>query len=231
MLHLHHPIMQALIVEGNPIFQVRLRNLIKPFGFDTTLVDSVESAQTQLDNVKFDLLICEIVLKDGIIFDIASMPNTPTVFITELEDELHMQKTLRFRQAQFLVKPFADLTMLACIERLLNGEKQRSIKVFGKHKNPIEIFCREIEFVESEGNYSYIYTDDNQKYVIKRSAKYLMSQLTDTVFVRVKRSTFVNKSKITSISLAENLVFTQNNEFLVSKSFKKNLYEFHLIDK
>jgi DNA-binding LytR/AlgR family response regulator len=219
--------MQALLVEDNPIFQIRLRNLIESYGFEITVADSVDSARKQLDAKKFDLLICDIVLRGGTIFDVGQLPDVPIVFITAFEDVDYMQKTLEVKKALFLVKPFSDLTIQASINRLIGGDPRRFITVFGNHKNPIKIPLDQIELVESEGNYSYIFTVDNTKHVIKRSAKQLMANIDDSVFVRIRRSTFVNKSKLIRVSLTENRVFTKNHELPVSKGFKKGIYEFY----
>jgi DNA-binding LytR/AlgR family response regulator len=219
--------MHALIIEDNPIFQIRLRNLIEPYGFEVTEADSVDSAKNQLDNRKFDLLICDIILRGGTIFDVGQLPDVPIVFITASEDTVYMRKTLKVDKALFLVKPFSDLTIRASIMRLIGGNPNTFITVFGKNNNPIKIPCDQIEMIESEGNYSCILTVDNVKYVIKRSAKQLMSNIDHSVFLRIKRSTFVNKSKLINVSLVKSKVFTKNHELLVSRYFKKDIYEFH----
>lgn len=219
--------MQALIIEDNPIFQIRLRNLIEPYGFKIFEADSVDSARNQLDSKNFDLLVCDVILKGGTIFDVGQLPDVPIIFITASEDIAYMQETLKVKKALFLVKPFSDLTIRASVKRLIGEDSSRFITVFGKHKNPIKIPFDQIEMVESEGNYSCIFTVDNVKHVIKRSAKQLMSKVDYAVFLRIKRSTFVNKSKLISVCLTENKVFTKNHELLVSKGFKKDMYEFH----
>jgi DNA-binding LytR/AlgR family response regulator len=223
--------MKALLIEDNPIFQMRLRSLIEPYGFEVLLADSVDLAREQLNTNQFDLLVCDVVINGGTIFDVGKLPDVPVIFITSFESTDNMQETLKVKNALFLGKPFSDLTIRASIKRLMGGDPRKFITVFGKHKNPIRISFDQIEFVESEGNYSCIFTSDNVKHVIKRSARQLMGNLRDSVFLRIRRSTFVNKTKLTRISLLESKVFTTNNESVVSKSFKKNIYEFHNLDK
>jgi DNA-binding LytR/AlgR family response regulator len=219
--------MHALIIEDNPIFQIKLRSLIESHGFEVTEADSVDSTKNQLATRKFDLLICDVILKGGTIFDVGQLPDIPIIFITASDDIANMQETLKVEKALFLVKPFSDLTIHASIKRLIGADLSKFIIVFGKNNNPIKIPFDQIEVVKSEGNYSCIFTVDNTKHVIKRSARKLMSNIDRSVFLRVERSTFVNKSKLTSVCLGKNKVFTKNHELLVSKAFKKNIYEFH----
>lgn len=226
--------MKVLLIEDNPIFQIKLRNILSSLCYEVIMVSSVRESVVCLKAGTFDLLICDIVLSDGDIFDIDEVPIVPTIFITAYENSTYMEKALRINDAIFIVKPFSDLSFIAAVKHVTTDKVPKIddcesdvITVFGKHKNPIDLVIDNIEAIESEGNYSAIFTVDNGKHIVKRSAKKIIDNVIDPVFVRIKRSTYINKSKITRVLFSENKVFTLNKEFVVSKVFKKNIYEFH----
>jgi DNA-binding LytR/AlgR family response regulator len=223
--------MQALLIEDNRIFQIKLRNILNSLGYEVTIVSSVKESVVCLKTEKFDLLICDIVLSDGEFFDIDTVPVVPTIFITAYENPTYMEKALKANNAVFIVKPFSDLTFIAAVKNVTVkvAISDDLVTVFGKYKNPITIAVSEIEAIESEGNYSAIFTINNGKYIVKRSAKKIIEKIISPDFVRVQRSTYINRSKVTRVLFAENKIFTLNQEFPVSKVYRKNIYEFHSI--
>lgn len=222
---------KVLIVEDDLLFQLKIRKVIEEMGcFQITMVTSIEEATKHLSDPSYDLLICDIVLQGGIAFDLKVFPNIPTIFVTAYDSKHFLDKSLEIKNAFFLVKPFSELTLIATITRaagFATPSSNETITVFGKHKNPIEIPVNEIEFVESIGNYSYIVKTDGSRFAIKKSAKLVMEGLSGSRFLRIQRSTFVNKSKLTRVSISKSMVYTAHNEFNVARNFKKSLYEFH----
>lgn len=227
--------MNILIVEDNPIYQIKLRNFFYEYGYNVVkIIDNVGEAELFFEQKEqYDLIICDVVLGDRKVFEIRNWPIKPVIFVTAFEDVEYMKQSLKLDNSIFLVKPFADLTLLSVINKFTLFKKKTSDKfvtVFGKHKNPIKVPINEILFVESEGNYSTVVKQNNTKYAIKRSAKVLIEDFHND-FVRVRRSTFVNKSKIIRVSIAESKVFTEQYSFDVTREFKKNIYELHHLEK
>lgn len=226
--------MNIVIIEDNPIYQIKLRNTVEQLGYQVIqTIETFEEAETLLkSSEQYNLIICDIVLKDRIIFDIKQWPNVPILFITAFEEINYMKSSLEIKNSWFLVKPFSDLSLKSAIIRLIDKfgkPKDLYITVFGKHKNPIKISINEILFIESEGNYSTVVTNNNNKYAIKRSARLLVNDSIDS-FLRIRRSTFINKSKITKVSLVENKIYIGDYSFIVTREFKKNIYEFYLLE-
>lgn len=221
--------MKALLIEDNPIYQIKLRNLINSLGYEVKITSSVRESVAYLKTEVFNLLVCDIVLSDGEFFDIDSVPFVPTIILTAYENPVYLSKALNINNSLFLVKPFSDLSFIAAVRRVTDKivNVDDKITVFGKHKNPIDLKVSEIEAIDSQGNYSAIFTTRNEKHIVKRSAKKIIDNVLSPVFVRIQRSTYVNKSQITRVSFSDNKIFTRNKEFAVSKVFKKNIYEFH----
>lgn len=227
----------ALVLEKDLTSQLKLIHLVHTMNYAVTSAETLEEASRLLAAQTFDVIISEIELTDGIIFDLQAIyqaPKTLIIFLTQRESIPFMKESLKFKLAHFFVKPVPELTLEAAILRVENNPLLRApetITVFGKHKNPINIPINEIEFIESEGNYSSIITSDNTKHVVKKSATRLMRTINSSRFLRIKRSTFVNKSKLIRISFSANKVFTKDHELPVSKTYKNNIYEFHNLDR
>lgn len=227
--------MNVLIVEDNPIYQIKLKNFFYEHGYNVVrIIDTVDEAELFFEQKEhYDLVICDVVLGERRVFEIRNWPTKPIIFVTAFEDIEFMKQSLKLENSIFLVKPFADLTLLSVINKftlISENTPDKFITVFGKHKNPIKVPINEILFVESEGNYSTVVKQNNTKYAIKRSAKVLIEDFLND-FVRVRRSTFVNKNKIARVSISESKVFVEQYSFEVTREFKKNIYDLHYLEK
>jgi CheY-like chemotaxis protein len=131
--------MQALLIEDNRIFQIKLRNILNSLGYEVTIVSSVKESVVCLKTEKFDLLICDIVLSDGEFFDIDTVPVVPTIFITAYENPTYMEKALKANNAVFIVKPFSDLTFIAAVKNVTVkvAISDDLVTVFGKYKTQL----------------------------------------------------------------------------------------------
>ncbi len=222
---------KVLIIEDDFLFQLKIKKAVEEMGcFNVTTAATMVEAETHLSDPSFDLLICDVVLQDGVAFDFKEFPAIPIIFVSAYDSKHFMEKSLNTKNAFFLVKPFSDLTLMATITRATDHAfpvRSETITVFGKYKNPIEIPVSDVEFIESKGNYSYVVKTDGNRHAIKKSAKLLVEGLNGAHFLRTQRSTYVNKLKLVRVSILQSLAFTSTNEFKVARNFKKSLYEFH----
>lgn len=74
----------------------------------------------------------------------------------------------------------------------------------------------DINFIESEGNYSRLFCDE-KSYVVKRSLIFLEEKLGADKFMRVNKSTIVNIDRINEMKESE------NNNFLIVLNNNKTL--------
>jgi DNA-binding LytR/AlgR family response regulator len=226
--------MHVLLIEDNAAFQFKIINVLNILGYKFQVVTSVHGVQEKFTSTeKFDLIVADIMLSDGLIFDISLWPDIPTLFITAHEKEEYLESSMYHSGSLFLNKPFSDLSLRAAIQRLSEQSKalaQKTITVFGKYNNPIELPEQEVLFIDAQGNYSTVVTTADEKYVVKRSAKYLRSKLSPALFIRIQRSIYVNKTKLTKVLISKSKVFLEQHSFSVSRNYKKGLYEFHHLD-
>lgn len=228
--------MKILIIEDHPTYQIKLRSVIEDIGSDFTIIDSVSQANGTFSQPNFtdsyELIVCEIHLSDGLIFEISNWPELPTVFITSFEEEDYLKSALKINRSRLIHKPFTNFTLKAAILGLLTHtnhvvQDEPHVIVFGKHRNPVKILLSDIYFVESEGNYASIYTTNDVKWSIKKPAKKIVHELGHQAFVQIQRAVYVHRPKISRVSLPENNVVVQKHILKVSKKYKPNIYEFY----
>ena len=61
----------------------------------------------------------------------------------------------------------------------------------------------DIVWLEGAGNYTYIHTRDNRKYLSSKTLKRLEPDLTDPAFCRVHKSTIINLAYLTEIKFSD----------------------------
>jgi two-component system LytT family response regulator len=82
-----------------------------------------------------------------------------------------------FQKSPYLVRPFA-----APVHRLVVLHK-------GRH---VVIQTDDITYLEGEGNYSFLYTKDGQKYLVSKTLKSYALILDAITFIRVHKSAIIN---------------------------------------
>jgi CheY-like chemotaxis protein len=225
--------MKVLVVEDNIIFRLRIIDMVKSLGHQWNAVTSIPELKYFFKTVEdTDLIISDIILKGGTVFDVADWPDIPTLFITSFEKDEFLKKSLSYKESMFLTKPFSDLSLRGAIHSLSKRKYQEKfVTVFGKYKNPIKIMESKIVYIKGVGNYSTIVTTDGSRHILKQSSKSMIDQLSDNIFVRIQRAIYLNKLELTKVQIYDSTVYAGEHSFSVNKNYKKNIYEFHFLDK
>jgi len=104
-----------------------------------------------------------------------------------------------------------------------NGWKEDVILkdyVFIKRNNQLEkVAITDIDFVQSEGNYSIIYVG-KRKFVLKLSLIKVYDFLKKHPFLRVNKRHLLNMDKVDSIDLSNNKVILNDNYFSIGRTYK-----------
>ena len=91
------------------------------------------------------------------------------------------------------------------------------IKTKGEH---VKVDVREITHVEAGGDYMFVHTKGNERYIVKQTMSKLKSLLPDT-FVQTHRSYLVNTTLIYKFN--SDRVRINHVSIPISRTFKKNL--------
>lgn len=126
--------MQVLLVEDDPIIQEGLRIALGSEGCTLTAASSVAEARTHL-NRPFDICILDVMLPDGTGYDICAeirkQGDTPIIFLTACDDEVHTVLALEQGADDYIAKPFRMRELMARMKAVLRrtGKKAESSEV------------------------------------------------------------------------------------------------------
>lgn len=82
----------------------------------------------------------------------------------------------------------------------------------------VRIPLTKIHFIEADGNYAYLQTED-KRYTVKRSLSTIAEELQSPVFVRSARGILVNFSLVDKVSFAEGKIYLGNREVKLGKAY------------
>ena len=137
--------MRILLVEDDPIIQEGLRLALDSEGCELKAASSVSEAKSLIDE-EYDICILDVMLPDGTGYDVCSeirrKSDTPIIFLTACDDELHTVLALEQGADDYIAKPFRMRELMARIKAILRrtgaGKKTETadiVKVGGNDVN------------------------------------------------------------------------------------------------
>lgn len=137
--------MRILLVEDDPIIQEGLRLALDSEGCELSAASSVEEAKALL-GAEYDICILDVMLPDGTGYDVCAEirrnSDTPIIFLTACDDELHTVLALEQGADDYISKPFRMRELMARIKAILRrtgaGKKADTadiVKVGGNEVN------------------------------------------------------------------------------------------------
>ncbi len=219
---------KILIVEDEGIIAEHLRMILFSYGFDhIKIAHSKENALLGIIDFKPDLVLLDIHLKqhlDGI--EIAKIVHEkyhiPFVFITAHSDPLILNKALECQPAGYITKPFNQANVYATINIAIKQvkDKEEDYITIKDGFDMVKFDLNSILYVESEGNYIDIITENSKK-SLRHSLEWFMQQVSDKKFMRVHRSYVIPLAKIKKIAGSE--VIIENHTLPISRKYLSEL--------
>lgn len=120
------PMANILVVEDDVSLSAGLKYALEKEGYHTTHCKSIADALKKTDKPDFDLALLDMQLPDGPGKEIASklIPyHIPVIYVTVVDDEDEIVKSLDGGAADYVTKPFRMRELLARIKKALHGEK------------------------------------------------------------------------------------------------------------
>lgn len=241
--------MQVLIVDDEPAATQGLEIILKR---DPTLTvstcNSGFAAIEQLKSNEFDLVLLDIDMPIVSGFDVISQvgqENMPfTIFVTAYEE--YALKAFGVRAFDYVLKPVKKQLLLDSIDRLRNRiQADKTFRQLHRPKTPqeskgsigerisfksngstvIENLSR-IIWIESSGNYVRYCTEEGN-HLCRATMGNTELKLNSTRFLRIHRSTIVNKDRIKKVTRksSDEFVVKMDNgkELISSKRYVKSL--------
>ena len=197
--------LNCVIVDDEPMARKILAEYIAELEF-MELVGEAENASKAnllLTNHDVRVLFLDINMPgtDGLQF-LRQQRNAPATIITTAYNQFATDG-FDLEVIDYLVKPFSHERFLkACgkVKSYCDGRvREREDFFFIKHNGKIEkVLFEELYFVEARLNYVTLHTE-KEKMMVYHTLKGIEEQLPTDIFLKIHKSTIVNKSKIRSI--------------------------------
>lgn len=242
------PKMKIIIIDDEPLARERIRNFLKVYGEDVTIVAEADNGLSGLDVIRShhpDLVFLDIQMPEMDGFSMLgqlSSEERPSIIFTTAYDE-YAVKAFEIHALDYLLKPFSKerfkVSMERCQKELAHPEDlQAKLDSFMSTMAPpaitrlsikdqgrmIFIALEDIHWIESAGNYVVIHTAKSN-HVMRETMAQLESQLPIRDFTRVSRSAIVRldaASEVSSVSKGEHhIVLVSGTRIKTSMSLKE----------
>ncbi len=159
-------IIKILLVEDDPIIREGLKLALTSEGCGFNAASSVAEAKSLLDD-DYDICILDVMLPDGTGYDVCAeirkRGDTPVIFLTACDDELHTVLALENGADDYIAKPFRMRELMARIKAVLRrtGRKTDNEDVVNVGSNDVNIrtgkvFCGGTEIVLTAMEYKLL---------------------------------------------------------------------------
>jgi two-component system LytT family response regulator len=217
-------ILKAIIVDEERLARVNLRRLLEPFP-EIEVAGEASSCASALELINLynpRLIFLDIHLRGGTGFDLLELIDTSIkiIFVTAYDE--YAIRAFDVNAVDYLSKPVNPERLKVAIERVKSREDNQksdtksyeySDSIFVPSNNYASRFIKisSITFIEPVGNYSKIVTIEGKHCLVLKTLKQWQEELPDKKFVRIHRSSIVNKEHIDHIEKKSN---TQHMAFL-----------------
>ncbi len=149
--------MKIFAAEDDPIIQDGLKIALVQEGWELVTAANVGEAKSKLSEIKdIDIFILDIMLPDGTGYDICQeirkSSETPIIFLTACDDEVHTVLALEQGADDYIAKPFRMRELIARIKAILRrtGRKEETADIVKIGANEVNIRTGKIYRGKSE---------------------------------------------------------------------------------
>ncbi len=216
---------KILIIEDDAESRDSLRMLLEKCGFYVHSSCNGETGIKMAKELNPNLIICDIIMPGLNGYDVlaeltkdSQTSGIPFLFLTARTEIGDLRKGMDLGADDYLFKPFKRENLLTAIQIRLqkhrNIRKSSQVGFIGTIENKLNeyssliakvgekqivIKVHRINVIVCENQYTYLYLDNGEKHIFRKSLKHWESILPDTLFSRVHRSTIVNRRRIIRI--------------------------------
>lgn len=236
---------KVVLLEDDSIDRLKIEIMLsntESSEYEIILIETFNTLESLLLYLKHQIKEIDVIISDIFINNKAKglkllkeIPNSdiPVILTTSSHDTAIYIEAKSIRKVQYLIKPFHKLTLQSSIILAFEENEKRKLHfvddskfLFFKSKlNQNErINLSDIIFIEADGNYCYIYTQE-KKYVLKKSLSKLISEDLDKHFFRTHHKFAVNRNYI-KLLRSRTILLTNNVDLPIGISFKQAIKEY-----
>lgn len=121
---------KILIVEDDKTIAMGIEYSLLQEGFAADVAHTVAAAVTQIEQTAYDLVLLDVALPDGTGFDlcrtIRERSETPVIFLTARDEEVHVVMGLDLGADDYVTKPFRVRELISRIKSVLRRTKPQA---------------------------------------------------------------------------------------------------------
>jgi DNA-binding LytR/AlgR family response regulator len=209
--------LKILIVEDELLIAEDIRMQLIQLGYDVCgmAVSYMEAMELIMDDLP-DLILLDINIKgakDGIELGkfLHEEVDIPFIYLTSHSDAKTLERAKETQPHAYLLKPYKKENLYTSIEialsnatkwangaNLKQGEESGEEMIFNdclfvkKDLSYIKVKLDEIKYIQSEGNYLNIFTENCNKHLIRSSIKSILNYLPEKTFFQTQKSHVIN---------------------------------------
>jgi len=200
--------LNILLVEDEFMTRRLLRKKLTELGHHVVgEADNTDDALAILEKEQVDLAMLDINLghdsKDGIWLGeyIRFNVHIPFIYLTAYDTSEIVDRAIHTQPHAYLTKPFSEVGLrttlaIAAQQHQMNRQQVRHLLV--KDGSLIrQIQLEEITFLEAEGNYLIVNTQNRMQYRYRATIKILLRNLPEDLFLQTHRAFIVNRKAVT----------------------------------
>lgn len=242
---------KILIIEDDPILSNNIRTLLEEEGFSVFFalngVDGIVKAEKLLP----DLIVCDIMMPGKNGFEVKNELNKnentfdiPLIFLTAKAEIADLRKGMDLGAEDYLFKPYKAEDLLRTIKMQIQKKRRIVSKIVEKKTSEISQKEKEQRIIINIGNeyklvkyeslyaivassqYCNLVLENGKKYLVRKSLNEWEEKLPSKDFIRIHRSTIINKNVIVKIEKGKNnikKVYLKNisEPFFISRKYSE----------
>lgn len=241
-------ILKALIIDDDKLNCKLIHNLLKKYCPDVLIAGTaytVESAIEQIAHHKPNLLLLDIELHDKTAFEILNTIEPEQIEVVLITAHVkYAPQSFKYHVTDYLLKPIQITELVNAIRTCKKNLDQKSLPpvpvqddinpkfIAVPNNEQVELIdITTIVRLESNNNYTTIYSSSNDPIVSSKSIKDYEQRLPSSLFFRVHNSHIVNLKCITKYIRSKNgsLILSDGSVVPISAGKKKELTDKILI--
>ncbi|QIH35937.1 LytTR family DNA-binding domain-containing protein [Sphingobacterium sp. DR205] len=215
--------LNALIIEDELPNIQRLEKMLSKSSYDITVIKSIQTVKDSMkwlgENKQPDLIFMDIMLTDGISFEIFEHVDiaAPVIFVTAYDE--YALKAFEVNGIDYLLKPLEsekleksirkaigyrslddNIGIISLMKKMQTNQRiYRSRFLVSYRDRFLSILVDDVAYFISENRITYLIMKDSQRYVIDATLEVLDAELDPEVFIRISRQFIVSFGSIESI--------------------------------
>lgn len=204
--------MKAYIIEDDLSAAINYEAILSECGIeDITVFNNYIDAEKVILTDSPDIAILDLYLKQDLTLNLVPILNkadSDIILVTGFPKTEFIDRAIDFDVVTFLPKPVNTHTLKFQILSIIKKREAQLNESFCyvKSKNKyIRIPYSKIQHLETEGNYTSIFTESG-KFILKKSLKNVSTELPKSIFTRVHRNYMINNNNVKNLDLKNNQI-------------------------